>query len=112
MFAWLRGHFNLEQTNKDDGADSGLCVICGGLGIGGYVSYDRETDSARRFLSLEVEGARASVLYAMHDDLDRSLSVMLYLLTNCIWYTYYSRNHYGFALLNPVEKVYADQVLA
>jgi len=50
MFAWLRGHFNLEQTNKDDGADSGLCVICGGLGIGGYISYGRKTDSARRFL--------------------------------------------------------------
>ena len=80
-------------------------------GIGGYISYDRKTDSARDFLSLEVEGARVSALYAMHDDLDRSLSVMLYLLTNCIWYTYYSRNHYGFALLNPVEKVYADQVL-
>ena len=30
MFAWLRGHFNLEQTNKGDGADSGLCVIRGG----------------------------------------------------------------------------------
>ena len=60
---------------------------------------------------LEVEGARANVLYAMHDDLDRSLSVMLYLLTNCIWYTYYSRNHYGFALLNPVDKVHADHVL-
>ena len=76
----------VKQTNKDDGADSGLCAICRGLGIGGYISYDRKTDSARRFLPLEVEGARASALYAMHDDLDRSLSVMLYLRTNCIWY--------------------------
>jgi len=60
MFAWLRGpwlrgHFNLEQTNKGDGADSGLCVICERLGIGDYISYDRKTDPARRFLSLEVE---------------------------------------------------------
>jgi len=86
--------------------------MCDLRGAWNWRLHDRKTDSARRFLPLEVEGAWASVLYAMHDDLDRSLSVMLYLLTNCIWYTYCSRNHYGLALLNPVEKVHADQVLA
>lgn len=38
----VAGSLNLEQTSGDDGVDSGLCAICGGLGIGGYISYDRK----------------------------------------------------------------------